>query len=83
MNQDADLIRMANQISEAFALYPEAEATAGIAAHIRDFWDPRMRQRLSDLAAQAQASFAPRALQAIAMLGRGQTAPSPEDEPAK
>ena len=83
MNQDADLIRMANQITEAFALYPEAEATAGIATHIREFWDPRMRQRLSSLAAQAQASFAPRALQAIAMVGGVHPGPRPADEPAK
>jgi formate dehydrogenase subunit delta len=42
-----DLVRMANQIADYYQAYPAAEARAGIAAHIRSFWDPRMRERLA------------------------------------
>lgn len=44
-----DIVRMANQIADFHRPYPEQEAVDGIAQHIRDFWDPRMR---ADLAAQ-------------------------------
>jgi formate dehydrogenase subunit delta len=40
------LIYMANQIGKFFAPQPEAEAVAGIANHIRKFWDPRMRNAM-------------------------------------
>jgi formate dehydrogenase subunit delta len=42
--QTADMIRMANQISDFFKSYSEQEAIAGIADHITKFWDPRMRK---------------------------------------
>ncbi|GLU32397.1 formate dehydrogenase subunit delta [Trinickia caryophylli] len=39
------LIDMANRIGEFFESMPDRdEATAGIADHIRRFWDPRMRR---------------------------------------
>ncbi|MFD1626142.1 formate dehydrogenase subunit delta [Azospirillum griseum] len=41
-----DLVRMANQIASHFASLPPDEATAETAAHIRKFWDPRMRAAL-------------------------------------
>jgi formate dehydrogenase subunit delta len=43
------LIRMANQIATYFDSRPEAERVSGIAAHINDFWEPRMRTQLLDL----------------------------------
>lgn len=46
MNEQ-DLVRMANQIADYYRPYPEDEAVAGIAAHIRSFWDPRMRANLA------------------------------------
>lgn len=43
----ANLIRMANSIADYFAGQGDrAEALAGIAGHIRKFWEPRMRQAL-------------------------------------
>ena len=43
----AHLIRMANRIGDFFAAMPERdEALAGIADHIKKFWDPRMRRAL-------------------------------------
>lgn len=46
-----DLIRMANQIADFYRPYPRAEAVSGIAEHIHNFWDPRMRKALADLIA--------------------------------
>jgi geranylgeranyl pyrophosphate synthase len=43
------LIYMANQISKFFETKPEAEGAAGIAAHINDFWEPRMRRHLFEV----------------------------------
>lgn len=37
------LIHMANQIALFMASKPEAEAEAGFAAHVNDFWPPVMR----------------------------------------
>lgn len=44
--QDRDIVRMANQIAGFFTAYPEERAVAETAAHIRSFWDPRMRAAL-------------------------------------
>ena len=41
------LVRMANDIGHFFAAEPKrADAIAGIANHIRRFWDPRMRRQI-------------------------------------
>jgi formate dehydrogenase subunit delta len=39
-----DMVRMANQIGEFFKTYGEEEAIIGIAEHINNFWEPRMRR---------------------------------------
>jgi formate dehydrogenase subunit delta len=40
-----NLIRMANQIGQFFESMPDrADAEAGIANHLKKFWDPRMRR---------------------------------------
>ncbi len=38
------IIRMANQISMFMESKPHAEGVAGVASHINDFWEPRMRR---------------------------------------
>ncbi|KZK79303.1 formate dehydrogenase subunit delta [Pseudovibrio ascidiaceicola] len=40
------LTYMANQIAGFFKHKPHEEAVAGIADHINDFWEPRMRLQL-------------------------------------
>lgn len=40
------LVRMANQIATFFRSQPREDATTLIADHLRDFWDPRMREEL-------------------------------------
>ncbi|MBK6852609.1 MAG: formate dehydrogenase subunit delta [Burkholderiales bacterium] len=42
-----NLVRMINRIGDFYAAYPDrAEALAGIAEHVRKFWEPRMRRQL-------------------------------------
>ena len=41
------LVTMANQIASFFATDPDAAtAVAGVAGHLRRFWEPRMRREL-------------------------------------
>ena len=47
--QNSDIVRMANQITTYFSIYPKAEAIDGISKHIHAFWDPRMRNALKAL----------------------------------
>ena len=47
----ARLIHDANEIAKYFAAYPREEAIAGIADHIKKFWDPRMRAELKAMLA--------------------------------
>jgi formate dehydrogenase subunit delta len=47
MNHASTLVRMANAIGDFFVAMPDAEeARRDIAAHIRRFWEPRMRRGL-------------------------------------
>ena len=44
-----NLVRMANRIADFFEAQPDrAEALAGIAGHLRRYWEPRMRKALLD-----------------------------------
>lgn len=43
------IARMANQIATFMESKPEAEGLQGLAQHINDFWEPRMRGQLFDL----------------------------------
>jgi formate dehydrogenase subunit delta len=44
--QRADIVRMANQITDYFEVYPKSEALDGIAKHIHNTWERRMRDEL-------------------------------------
>lgn len=46
-------IRMATEIAAQFRHQPREEAAEAIAAHIRRFWDPRMRARLMNQVTRA------------------------------
>jgi formate dehydrogenase subunit delta len=50
----ARLIHDANEIAKYFAAYPHEEALAGIADHIKKFWDPRMRKELQAMLAASE-----------------------------
>lgn len=43
------LIYMANQIAKFFESMPEDQAVKGVAGHINDFWEPRMRRQLFEV----------------------------------
>jgi len=43
------LITMANQIARFMESKPHAEGVDGLAGHINDFWEPRMRRQLFEL----------------------------------
>ncbi|MGI3168048.1 formate dehydrogenase subunit delta [Pseudooceanicola sp. C21-150M6] len=42
------MVTMANQIATFFASQPGDDGPERIAAHINDFWEPRMRRQLLD-----------------------------------
>ena len=42
----AKLIYMANQIAKFMESKPRDEGLEGLASHINDFWEPRMRRHL-------------------------------------
>ncbi len=44
--QSEDLVRMANQIAQFFAVYPEEDAVDGVREHLEKFWPPAMRKEL-------------------------------------
>ena len=45
------MIHRANEIARFWEPYPHDEGVAGVAQHIRSFWEPRFRQQLMDHAA--------------------------------
>jgi formate dehydrogenase subunit delta len=51
------MVHMANQIALFFAAYPREEAIAGVADHLRKFWEPRMRRQLLDYTRQGGAGL--------------------------
>lgn len=64
------LIHMANQIATFFESKPHAEGVAGTAAHINDFWEPRMRRQLLALIDEGKPGLRPLVLEAAAGIRR-------------
>jgi len=62
------LVHMANQIAAFFGAYPEAEAVEGVAAHLRQFWEPRLRAELARHVAAGGAGLDPLVLAAARRL---------------
>jgi formate dehydrogenase subunit delta len=58
------MIRMANQIAMFFESKKHDEGVAGAAAHISDFWEPRMRKQLFDHIAAGGEGLRPLLLEA-------------------
>jgi formate dehydrogenase subunit delta len=63
-DNNAHLVKMANEISYFFRLRPEEQAVAGTADHIRKFWDPRMRAKMAEHLAHGGEGLSPLALKA-------------------
>jgi formate dehydrogenase subunit delta len=67
--KDADkLVYMANQIGKFFASQGEAASVDGVAAHIKKFWDPRMRATILAHLDAGGAGLDPKVRDAIASL---------------
>lgn len=62
------LVYMANQIATFFKSQPKDEAAAGVAAHISDFWAPRMRKQMFDMIADGNTDFHPLVLEAAPLI---------------
>ena len=71
-NPHEKLIRMANQISKFFESKPHAEGVAGIASHINDFWEPRMRRHFFEVVDAGGADLRPLVLEAATTIRRPQ-----------
>jgi formate dehydrogenase subunit delta len=64
----AKLVRMANQIGDYFRTFPEAEAIAGAADHLRRFWTPKMRHEIVAFVESGGQGLNPVAARAVAEL---------------
>jgi len=68
------ITRMANQIAMFMESKPHDEGLAGLAAHINDFWEPRMRRQLFEIVDHGGAGLRPLVLEAAARIRRPQAA---------
>lgn len=68
------IARMANDIAKFMESKPRDEGVAGLAAHINDYWDPRMRAQLFALLDQGGAGLRPLVVAAGEKIRRPQTA---------
>lgn len=62
----AKLVRMANQIATFFRSQPGEDAPERIAAHLNDFWEPRMRTQFLSMVAAGEGGFDPLVIAAAA-----------------
>ncbi len=74
MSSADKIIRMANQISLFMETKPHAEGVEGVAGHLNDFWDPRMRRQFFELIDSGAEGFRPLVLDAAAKVRRPQPA---------
>jgi formate dehydrogenase subunit delta len=65
MNTKEKLVYMANQIAAFFQSMPHDEAADGVAKHINDFWDPRMRRQFFEIVEAGGEGLSPLALDAV------------------
>jgi formate dehydrogenase subunit delta len=65
------LVYMANQIGKFFAGKGEDQAVAGIANHLRKYWDPRMRSTIVDHLDRGGQGLEPLVRQAVVIMKDG------------
>jgi formate dehydrogenase subunit delta len=68
MSHDDRLVYMANQIGKFFQSQGHDQAIAGVAEHIRKFWDPRMRKGIYAHLDAGGAGLDPNVLEALTTL---------------
>ncbi|MFN7223656.1 MAG: formate dehydrogenase subunit delta [Paracoccaceae bacterium] len=64
------LIVMANQIAKFMESKPHAEGVAGLANHVNDFWEPRMRRQLFEVLDAGGVGLRPLVLEAASLIRR-------------
>ncbi len=64
------LVHMANQIATFMESKPHAEGVAGLASHINDFWEPRMRRQLFEVIDAGGRDLRPLVMEAAAQIRR-------------
>ena len=65
------LVTMANDIAAFFAASSDAgQSSQNVAAHLRRYWDPRMRQKIVEHVAQGGEGLVPIALAAVELLAK-------------
>lgn len=62
------MVMMANQIAKFFSSQPGDDQAERVAAHINDFWEPRMRAKLLDYAKSGGKGLDPLAVKAVAFV---------------
>lgn len=63
------LVHMANQIATFFLSQPGDDQADRVAQHLRDYWDPRMRAQIIQIAESAESGLLPLAKEAVSRLG--------------
>lgn len=64
------LVYMANQIARFMETKPHAEGVAGVASHINDFWEPRMRKQFFEILETGGDGFRPLVREAAEQIRR-------------
>ncbi len=67
------LVKMANQIGDFFGSQRHSDGAAGVADHIKKFWDPRMRAGIMEHVAHGGAGLNPLVLEALKLLANSQS----------
>ena len=65
------LVHMANQIATFFASQPGEDRADRVAQHQRDYWDPRRRAQIAQLADRGKSGLSPLAREGVARLDTG------------
>ncbi len=76
------LIRMANDISNFFRSQGDERAVAGIANHVRLFWEPRMKKQIFEVLDKGGEGLSPLALRALEKLKKDMAGTSTAAEAA-
>ncbi|KND18650.1 MAG: formate dehydrogenase subunit delta [Pannonibacter phragmitetus] len=66
------LVYMANQIAKFMETKPHAEGVEGVASHINDFWEPRMRRQFFEIIDTGGQGLRPLVLEASEKIRRPQ-----------
>ena len=63
-----DMVRMANQMATFFKPYGTAEGSKELAAHINNFWEPRMRAKFFEYLEAPENDLDPMVLEAAKLI---------------